>query len=66
MKRSNHELLLKRFFQYAVRMNFVNINNESFEIMLHSLNEKKRISFLNVFIEYANNKNKKTIFVIKD
>ena len=41
MKRSDHELLLKRFYQRATRMNFININDESFKIILHSLNEKK-------------------------
>ena len=46
-------------------MNFININNKFFKMMLHSLNEKKRINFLNVFAEHVNNKNEKTIFVMK-
>ena len=41
VKCSNHELLLKRFFQRAVRMSSINMNDESLEIILHSLNEKK-------------------------
>ena len=41
VKRSDHELFLKRFFQRVTRMSFININNESFEMILHSLNEKK-------------------------
>ena len=65
VKRSDHKLFLKRFFQCTIRMNFVNINNKFFKIMLHSLNEKKRINFLNVFVEHVNNKNKKTMFAMK-
>ena len=41
MKRSDHELFLERFFQRIVRMNFINMNDESFEMISHSLNEKK-------------------------
>ena len=65
MKRSDHELFLKRFFQRAVCMNFINMNNKFFKMMLHLLNEKKRINFLNVFAEHVNNKNKKTMFAVK-
>ena len=46
-------------------MNFVNINDEFLKMMLHSLNEEKRISFLNVFVEHVNNKDEKTMFVVK-
>ena len=46
-------------------MNFININDKFFKIMLHLLNEKKKINFLNVFIEYVNNKDRKTIFTMK-
>ena len=45
VKRSNHELLLKRLFQRAARINSINMNDESLEMILHSLNEKKRMSF---------------------
>ena len=65
IKRLNYEFFLERFFQRAVCMNFVNINDEFFKMMLHSLNEKKRINFLNVFVKHVNNKDKKTIFTIK-
>ena len=41
VKCSDHELLLKRFFQNAARMNSINIHDKSFEIILHSSNEKK-------------------------
>ena len=41
IKRLNHELLLKRFFQRTSRMNFINMNDESFEMILHFLNEEK-------------------------
>ena len=38
MKRSDHELLIKRFFQRAARISFINMNDELFEMILHSLN----------------------------
>ena len=56
MKRSDHELLLKRFFQRAARTSFININNKLFKRILHFLNEKKRMNFLKVFAEYVSNK----------
>ena len=46
-------------------MNFINMNNESFEMILHSLNEKKRVSFLKVFAKQINNKEKKSVFAMK-
>ena len=58
VKRSDHELLLKRFFQRAARMSFININDESFEMILHSLNEEKRMSFLKMSVEHISNKKK--------
>ena len=65
VKRSDHELLLKRFFQRAARMSSININNESLEMILHSLNEKKRVSFLKVPAEHVSNKEKKSVFAMK-
>ena len=65
MKRSNHELFLKRFFQRATHMSFININNELFKMILHSLNEKKRVSFLKVFVENVSNKEEKSMFTMK-
>ena len=40
VKRSDHELLLKRFFQRAAHMNFINMNDELFKMILYSLNKK--------------------------
>ena len=65
VKRSDHELFLKKFFQRAARMNFININNELFKMILHSLNEKKRVSFLKVPAEHVSNKEKKSMFAMK-
>ena len=56
IKRSDHELFFKRFFQRAAYMSFININNESFKMILYFLNEKKQMSFLKVFAEYVNKK----------
>ena len=65
VKRSDHELLLKRFFQRAARMNSININNKSLEMILHSLKEKKRMNFLKMPAEHVNNKEEKSVFAIK-
>ena len=65
MKRSDHELFLKRFFQRAAHMSFINMNNKSLEMILHSLNEKKRVNFLKVPAEHVSNKEKKSMFAMK-
>ena len=65
IKRSNHELFLDRFFQRIARMSVVNMNNDSLKIMLHSLNDEKRINFLKIFAEHVSNKNEKFVFVFK-
>ena len=65
IKRSNYEFLLNRFFQRITRMSVINMNDNSLKIILHSLNDEKRISFLKIFAEYVNNKNEKFIFVFK-
>ena len=59
LKRSDHDLLLKEFFQRAVCMSFINMNNESFEMILYSLNEKKRVKFLRMSAKHVSNKEKK-------
>ena len=41
VKRLDYKFLLKKIFQCAARMSFINMNDESFEMILHSLNEKK-------------------------
>ena len=65
VKRSDHELFLKRPFQRAACISFINMNNELFEMILHSLNEKKRINFLKVSVEHVSNKEKKLMFAMK-
>ena len=65
VKRSDHELLLKRFFQRAIRMSSINMNDELFEIILHSLNKKKRMSFLRISVKHINNKEEKSVFAMK-
>ena len=45
LKRSNHELLFKKLLQRAARISFINMNNKSSKMILHSLNAKKRVSF---------------------
>ena len=65
MKRSNHELLFKRFFQRVVRISFINMNNESLEMILHFLKEKERVNFLKMSVKHINNKKEKSGFAIK-
>ena len=65
IKQSNHELFFNRFFQRIARMNVININNDSLKMMLHSLNDEKRVNFLKIFAKYVNNKDEKFVFVFK-
>ena len=65
IKRLNYDFLFDRFFQRIARMNIVNINNDSLKMILHSLNNEKRMNFLKVFAKHINNKNKKFVFVFK-
>ena len=61
----NHDFLLNRSFQRIVYMSIININNDSLKIILHSLNNEKQMSFLKMFAEHINNKNKKFVFVFE-
>ena len=65
VKRPDHELFLRKPFQRAARMSSINMNDGSFEMILHSLNEKKRVSFLKVPAEHVSNKEKKSVFAMK-
>ena len=65
VKCSDHEFLLKRLFQRAVRMSSIDMDNKLFEMILHSLNEKKRVSFLKVPVKHVSNKEEESMFAIK-
>ena len=65
VKRSNHELFLKRLFQRAARMSFINMNDESFKMILYSLNKEKQMNFLKMSTEHVSNKRKKSMFAMK-
>ena len=65
IKRSDHDLLLDHLFQRIVHMNVINMNNDSLKMILHSLNNEKRINFLKVSAKHINNKNKKFLFIFK-
>ena len=65
IERSNYKFLLKYCFQRIARINAVNINNDLLKMMLHLLNDEKRMSFLKVFAEHFNNKDEKFVFVFK-
>ena len=41
------------------------MNNDSLNIMLHLLNDEKRINFLRIFAEHVNNKDEKFVFVFE-
>ena len=65
IKRLNHDFFLNRFFQRIARMNVINMNDDSLKIILHSLNDEKRMNFLKMSAKHINNKNKKFIFIFK-
>ena len=65
IERSNHDLFLNRFFQRIARMNAVNINNDSLKMILHLLNDEKKMNFLKMSAKHINNKDKKFIFVFE-
>ena len=65
VKRSDHELFLKKSFQRAACMSSININDELLEMILHSLNEKKRVNFLKMSAEHVSNKEKESMFAMK-
>ena len=65
IERSNYDFFLNRFFQRIARINIVNMNDDLLKMILHSLNDEKRMSFLKMFAEHINNKNKKFIFIFK-
>ena len=41
------------------------MNDDSLKMMLHLLNNEKRISFLKIFAEHVSNKNEKFVFVFE-
>ena len=65
IERSNHDFFFDRFFQCIVRMNAINMNDDSLKIILYSLNDEKRMNFLKMSAKHINNKNKKFIFVFE-
>ena len=65
IKRLDHDFLLNCFFQRIIYINVINLNINSLKMILHSLNDEKRMNFLKMFAEYINNENKKFIFVFK-
>ena len=65
IKHSDHDFFLDRFFQRIARINVINMNNNSLKIILHLLNNEKRMNFLKMSAEHINNKNKKFIFIFK-
>ena len=65
VERSDHELLLERPFQRVARMSSINMNDELFKMILHSLNEKKRVSFLKVPAEHVSNKGEESVFAME-
>ena len=65
IKYSDHDFFLNCSFQRIACKNVININNDLLKMMLHSLNNEKRISFLKIFAKYINNKNEKFVFVFE-
>ena len=65
IERLNHDLFLNHFFQRIVRINIININDDSLKIILYSLNDEKWMNFLKMFTKHINNKNKKFVFIFE-
>ena len=65
IERSDHDFFLDRFFQRIARMNVINMNNDSLKMILHLLNDEKRMNFLKMSAKHINNKNKKFVFVFE-
>ena len=65
IERSDHDFFLNHFFQRIVYKNIINMNNDSLKIILHSLNNKKRMNFLKMLAKHINNKNKKFVFIFE-
>ena len=65
VERSDHELLLKKSFQRVAYINSINMNDKSREMILYSLNEEERMSFLKMSVEYISNKKEESMFAIK-
>ena len=65
IERSDHDLFFDRFFQRVARINIINMNNNLLKMILHSLNDEKRMNFLKIFAKHINNKNKKFVFVFE-
>ena len=65
VKYFNHEFFLKRFFfQRAARMSFVNMNNKFFKMMLHFLNDEKRMNFLKKLTKHISNEKEDFVFIV--
>ena len=45
LQRSNYDFLFNYFIQRIACINIININDNLLKIILHSLNNKKRMSF---------------------
>ena len=65
IKRSNHDSFLNRLFQRIACINVINMNDNSLKMILHSLNDEKRMNFLKMFAEHISNKNEKFIFIFE-
>ena len=65
IERSNHDFLFNCFFQRIARMNIVNMNDNLLKMMLHSLNDEKKVNFLKISAKHVSNKDEKFVFVFK-
>ena len=61
----NHDFFFNCFFQCIACMNIINMNDNLLKMILHSLNNEKRMNFLKMFAEHINNKDEKFVFIFK-
>ena len=65
IKRSDYDFFLDRFFRRIAYINVINMNNNLLKMILHLLNDEKRMNFLKMSAKHINNKNEKFIFIFK-
>ena len=63
--KSNHDLILERFFERVARMSSTNMNDESLKLVMHFDDEFTRVFFLVVSINHSRNRETNIVFVVE-
>jgi hypothetical protein len=65
IEKSDHDLILRKFFERATRMSSVNMNDELLKLMIHFDDDDIKIFFLIVTINHSRNRKSDISFKIK-